>query len=120
MSLLKNCERPPGGFDSPPAAVSPALLNNHQTPLTYSSPKLVQSLGSTSLILVVNEPDHCDVDDSDVVRALETVQIQAVKKLDPYLDNLNHEKSRVLAFYAHNLANAKTFEMRLRSRMESR
>ena len=83
-------------------------------PTSYNGTPLIE------VILIVNEPEHCDVADSDVLRALETVQIQAAARLDPYLDHLNNEKSRVLAFHAHNLANAKTFEMRLRSRMESR
>ena len=91
------------------------LIDAGRVALRIANPSSHHRTPLLELILVVHKPDQCDVNTSDVLLALEVVQSQAAAKLDPFLDNLNDEKSRVLAFHAHNLANAKTFELRLRN-----
>lgn len=77
-------------------------------PTSYSQLPLLEA------VLIVKEPQQCQITTQDVVNALVTVQEQAAVKLDSFMDEPTNAKSRVLAFHAHNLANAKTFEIRLR------
>ena len=91
------------------------LIDTGRIELRKATPSSHNGTPLLELILVVREPSQCEVNTSDVLFALEVVQSQAAGKLDPFLDKLNNEKSRVLAFHAHNLANAKTFELRLRN-----
>ena len=101
--------------DNALTALFQRLIDAGPVALRIANPSSHHGTPLLELILVVHEPDQCDVNTSDVLLALEIVQSQAAAKLDPFLDNLNNEKSRVLAFHAHNLANAKTFEVRLRN-----
>ena len=82
--------------------------------LRFANPNSYSQLPLLEAVLLVKQPEECHITTQDVVNALVTVQLQAAAKLDLMVDEQTNAKSRVLAFHAHNLANSKTFEIRLR------